>query len=133
MAMIVKMNYKRPKTLRSMWRNFVDNNDFWIYPLLWIGSIVLMFVIIIVTISICEHDVTQKEETNPVKYEVIVYKRTGIIDTLKITANDTLIVDDVFRANVITLKDIGKNVFGITVHNKIAFENVDSIKATKIE
>ena len=133
MAMIVKMNYKRPKTLRSMWRKFVDNNEFWIYPLLWIGSIVLMFVLIIVTISICEHDVTQKEEANPVKYEVIVYKRTGIIDTLKITANDTLIVHNEFRANTIVLKDVGKNVLGITVHNKITFENVDSIKATKIE
>ena len=116
-----------------MWINFFDNNDFWIYPLLWIGSVVLMFVLIIVTISICENDVTQKEETNPVKYEVIVYKRTGIIDTLKITANDTLIVHNEVRANTITLKDRGKNVLGITVHNNIRFENVDSIKATKIE
>lgn len=116
-----------------MWRNFVDNNEFWIYPLLWIGSVVLMFVLIIVAISICENDVTQKEETNTVKYEVIVYKRTGIIDTLKITANDTLIVHNEVRGNTITVKDIGKNVLGITVHNNIRFENVDSIKATKIE
>jgi hypothetical protein len=52
---------------------------------------------------------------------------------LKITANDTLIVHNAVKANTITLNDIGKNALGITVHNKITFENVDSIKTTKIK
>ena len=124
----MELNYKRKKGIRELWRNFMWKYDALVFALMWIFSIAsILFVLIFISVYLSSDTTDKYEVTDIKKTTIIVKKKNGLSDSLIISSNGALEVEQMtLRPDILLIKENGKNGVGVSITMETRVENVDT-------
>jgi hypothetical protein len=124
----MELNYKRKKGIRELWRNFMWKYDVLVFASMWIFSVVsILFVLIFISVYLSSDTTDKCEVTDIKKTTIIVKKKNGLSDSLIISSNGALEVEQMpLRPDILLIKENGKNGVGVSITMETRVENVDT-------
>ena len=122
------INYKRKKGIRELWKNFMWKYDVLVFASMWIFSVVsILFVLIFISVYLSSDTTDKCEVTDIKKTTIIVKKKNGLSDSLIISSNGALEVEQMqLRPDILLIKENGKNGVGVSITMETRVENVDT-------